>query len=168
MQEWFVISLPCLLVLTPTPFPNPVPQPLYEPPGCWNNLSTSQYPLRDRVIHSLYQLYVNLTLIIEENKNLITVGDKRTWGHVKCLFRLPQHEQRLWVVELLFTIDTNHHQHIGSCSSILLTHKGTLLDSSLDLRKEVLKVVSYNFDHHQPGKHSGNWKNWVQIETVIT
>lgn len=75
MQEWFVISLPCVLVLTPTPFPNPDPHTLYEPPGCWNNLSNSQYPLRDRVIHSLYQLYVNLTLIIEENKNLITVGD---------------------------------------------------------------------------------------------
>ena len=44
---------------------------------------------------------------------------------------------------------------LGFYNKISHTHEGTLFDSFLDLRKNILEVVSHNFDHYQQGETTG-------------
>ena len=45
--------------------------------------------------------------------------------------------------------------NLGFYNKISHTHEGTLFDSFLDLRKNILEVVSNNFYHYQPGETTG-------------
>lgn len=51
---------------------------------------------------------------------------------------------------------------LGFYNKISHTHEGTLFDSFLDLRKNIVEVVSHNFDHYQQGEQRvRNVRDWI-------